>query len=87
MIERTLADWRALPWLRIKEAAAIAGISARAMESYVGLMEVRRVGHTRFIVTESFRRWLGEKVEEPAKAEVVDLKMRRKVAKALKEMA
>ena len=69
---RELKYWRALPHLRVAEAAAIAGISPRAMESYLPKMETRTIGRIRFITTDSFRAWLGEDVPGVAKAEEVE---------------
>lgn len=87
-MNRAIEHWRAYPHLRIREAATVAGISPRAMESYLAKMEVRWIGNVRFVTTESFRRWLGEDVPEEAKpGAVVSLAVRRKAAKVMREMA
>jgi hypothetical protein len=69
---RAIEHWRAYPHLRIREAATIAGISPRAMESYLPKMETRTIGRIRFVTTDSFRAWLGEDVPGVAKAEEVE---------------
>lgn len=71
MIERTLKDWRSLPHLKVREAAAIAGVCERTIEAAMGKMETRTIGRIRFVTTDSFRRWLGEDVPAVKAAETV----------------
>ena len=60
---RSIEHWRALPQLRIAEAAAIAGVCPRTIEAALHQMETRTIGRIRFVTTDSFRRWIGETVE------------------------
>lgn len=87
MIVRSLEHWRALPQLRIAEAAAIAGVGERTIEAELPKMETRTIGRIRFVTTDSFRRWLGEPVEAQRTAKVLDLKAERFADRVWKEMA
>lgn len=86
MIERTLQHWRHLPRLTLTEAAAIAGISKRKLEQRLDQLEIQYDGRTRFVLTASLRRYLGEGVEEPVQAAAIDIRVRRKVARAMAGM-
>lgn len=86
MTPRDLAQWRVYPHLRVREAATLAGISQRELETRLGEMEVRTIGRIRFVTTDSFRRWIGETVEEVRQAETVSPEVRRKVARIVRGM-
>lgn len=83
---RDLAQWRIYPHLRVREAATLAGISTREMETRLDEMEVRTIGRIRFVTTDSFRRWLRETVEVETQAAPVSLAARRNVAKVMRGM-
>jgi len=86
-VTRSIEHWRALPQLRIAEAAAIAGVCPRTIEAALDQMETRTIGRIRFVTTDSFRRWLGEDVEGHAKAAVVEIKAGRWADRVMREIA
>lgn len=86
MIVRSLEHWRFLPHLRIRECAEIAGVGERTIEAALDQMETRTIGRIRFVTTDSFRRWIGETVEEVRQAETVSPEVRRKVALIVRGM-
>lgn len=83
---RSVEHWRSYPRLTIAEAAVIAGVSKRKLEQKLDQLEIQYDGRTRFVLTASLRRYLGEGVEEPVQAAVTDLRVRRKVARAMAGM-
>ena len=87
MTPRDLAQWRVYPHLRVREAATLAGISQRELETRLSEMEVRTIGRIRFVTTDSFRRWIGETVEVVRQQEPVSPEVRRKVARIVRGMA
>ena len=86
MISRTLESWRSLPRLTLREAAAIAGISKRKLEQRLPQLDVTYDGATRFVSTESLRRYLGEGGEETRRVVVQSVEVRRKVEKLIRGM-
>lgn len=87
MIERTIVHWRSLPHLRIRECAEIAGVGERTIEAALDQMETRTIGRIRFVTTLSFRRWLGETVEEPVSMAPPSQQVRQKLARMMRGMA
>lgn len=83
---RSIEHWRALPQLRIAEAAAIAGVCPRTIEAALHQMETRTIGRIRFVTTDSFRKWLGETVEVETQSAPVSMAARRNVAKVMRGM-
>ena len=89
MIERTLEHWRQLPHLRIREAAEIAGVCERTIEAELAKMETRTIGRIRFVTVESFRRWLGEPIDQPTRITLsgaVDPRTRHRAGAILREL-
>lgn len=87
MISRSIEHWRSLPHLRISECAEIAGVCERTIEAALPQMETRTIGRIRFVTTASFRRWLGETVEEPVAMAPSSTRVRQHVARVMRGMA
>lgn len=83
---RSIEHWRSLPHLRISECAEIAGVCERTIEAALDQMQTRTIGRIRFVTTASFRRWLGETVEEPVAMAPATARVQRNVARVMRGM-
>ncbi|MCR9093484.1 MAG: helix-turn-helix domain-containing protein [bacterium] len=59
--ERSIEHWQALPWLSVKESAAVLGVGDRSVRNLLeeGKLEARRVCGKKMVTVASVQRFAG----------------------------
>ena len=64
--ERSIEHWQALPWLSVKESAAVLGVGDRTVRNLLekGTLEARQACGKKMVTVTSIRRFVGLEAAE-----------------------